>query len=433
MHEALMILSNNQSQKVTADRVQHQDFKRIFQCPECYATLTFRRSYTRNGHYVPAAFVHPRDGKPCKERVEYNFSSTQQFSPFELIKRGQNTKKLEKAFLRCVKYFMIGTQYSNNIPSRLNINELHTLLSKRYYFTIGDLLLFDAPSTEEWIITDSNFRKKIEYNQVNENIHKNHQLLIEAATKTISSKKLDIYFIQEIDKMKQFILADPQKLDFFANKKKLDWWKGFYEKVYNKNIDSLSVESLLDEHIFHVKGLIGYLRQGTSLDTKKKFFEMIIFGGLDFPVPRDIVWTQGQRDNYERRVWGNLFCQEVNELAQKAGIDEKVRILEYPDYILAQARQKASSSYPGVLLEHQNDIAQKREEAIKFLSLMSEEFLQDILNGRKLSGAISDFDSGKKTLGSQFINFFVSRQISLMRKYDWSVLPLFYEDTHFSF
>lgn len=160
---------------------------------------------------------------------------------------------------------------------------------------------------------------------------------------------------------------------------------------------------------------------------------MIIFGGLDFPVPRDIVWTQGQRDNYERRVWGDLFRQEVNELTQKAGIDEKVRILEYPDYILAQARQKASSSYPGVLLEHQNDIAQEREEAIKFLSLISEEFLQDILDGRKLSGAISDFDSGKKTLGSQFINFFVSRQISLMKKYDWSVLPLFYEDTHFSF
>lgn len=60
--------------------------------------------------------------------------------------------------------------------------------------------------------------------------------------------------------MKQLILADPQKLDFFANKKKPDWWKGFYEKVYNKNIDSLSIESLLDEHIFHVNGLIRYLR-----------------------------------------------------------------------------------------------------------------------------------------------------------------------------
>lgn len=380
MHEALMVLSNNQFQKVTADRVQHQDFKRIFQCPECHATLTFRRSYTRNGHHVPAAFVHPRDGKPCEKRVEYNFSSTKQLSPFELIKRGQNSKKLERSFLRCLKYFVIRTQrFSANIPAMMN--GAYTAAMTGRYLSLTDIIIFDDPFTEDWIKTDSSLRKKIEYNKGYGAIHKNPELLIEAVARALSSKKLDVYFNQEIDKVKESILSDPQKMNFFMNKKKSDWWKGFYGKIYAKNIDSLSFENLLDEHISHLKGLTRYLRQGISLEAKKKFFEILILGGLDFPVTRDIAWTQEQSNSYENR----------------------------------------------------SSIFKEREEMIESFSLMSEDFLEDILANRNLNSAISDFDNGKRTVGGRFIRFFVSRQISLMKRYDWSVLPLFYENTHFSF
>lgn len=437
MHEALMILSNNQSQKVTADRVQHQDFKRIFQCPTCHAALTLRKSYTRDSNYVPATFVHPRDGAPCKERIEYNFSSTNEILPFELIRRGQNTKKLETAFLRCLKYFAIGTQYSNNIPSMLDIGRTYAAVMGKYYFSIADLMIFDSPFTEEWIITGSNFRKKIEYNQGNGEIHKNSKLLIEAVTTALSSRKLDIFFNQEINKVREFILSDSKKMNFFMHKKESDWWRSFYERVYSKNIDSLSLGNLLDEHIDHLKGLTRYLRQGVSSEAKKKFFEILILGGLDFPVPRDVVWTQVQKDDYERRIWGSLFTQAVDELIRVSGLEKKPGAFVYPDYILAQARHKARSSYEcafeSVLSEHKSVISKERKKTMESFSLMSENFLEDILAHRNLSSAISDFDSGRKTVGGRFIKFFVSKQISLMKRYDWSVFPLFYEDIRFPY
>lgn len=379
MHEALMILSNNQFRIITADHAQHQDFKRILQCPVCHATLTLRKSHTRNGNHVPAKFVHPKNGKPCKERVEYSFSSTKKLPPFELIKRGQNSKKLERSFLRCLKYFVIGTHLSTNVPAMMN--GAYTAAMTGRYFSLTDIIIFDDPFTEDWVKTDSNLRKKIEYNKSYGAVHKNPDLLIEAVARALSSKKLDVYFNQEIDKVKETILSDPQKMNFFINKKKSDWWKGLYGKIYAKNIDSLSIENLLDEHIYHLKGLTRYLRQGASLETKNKFFEILILGGLDFSVTRDAVWTQKQSNSYENR----------------------------------------------------SSIFKEREEMIESFSLMSEDFLEDILAGRNLSSAISDFDNGKRTVGGRFIRFFVSRQISLMKRYDWSVLPLFYEDTQFSF
>jgi len=438
MHEALMVLSNNQFQKVTADRVQHQDFKRIFQCPECHATLTFRRSYTRNGHHVPAAFVHPRDGKPCEERVEYNFSSTKQLSPFELINRGQNTQKLEKAFLRCQKYFAIGTQKSSKIPSMLD-GWYNTAAGKSsrgdYRCGIFDLTIFDDPFTEDWIITDSNLKKKIEYNKINGAIHDNPDFLIEAVSKVFSSRRLDIHFNQEVHKVKNSILSDPQRFNFFEKKRESDWWKEFYENIYGKTLDSLSVEDLVDEHIAHLNGLLRYLRQGISLEAKKKFFEVLILGSLDFPVTRDIVWTQEQRNSYESSVLVGLCIQEADDLAKKNGIDKKAIFLDYPIHIIAEARRNARLNYErifeSILLEHRSSVLKKREGMIESFSLMSKDFLESIMTDQHLKDAISDFDRGKRSLGSRFIRFFVSRQVSFMKRYDWSILPLFYEDIRF--
>ena len=261
------------------------------------------------------------------------------------------------------------------------MNIAYTAAMTGRYFSLTDIIIFDDPFPEDWIKTDSNLRKKIEYNKGYGAIHKNPELLIEAVARALSSKKLDVYFSQEIDRIKESILSDPQKMNFFVNKKKSDWWKGFYEKIYTKKIDYLSFEDLLDEHIYHLKGLTRYLRQGTSLEAKKKFFEILILGGLDFPVTGDVAWTQEQNNSYENR----------------------------------------------------SSISKVREEMIESFSLMSEDFLEDILADRSLNSAISDFDKGKRTVGGRFIRFFVSRQVSLMKRYDWSVLPLFYENTHFCF
>lgn len=434
MYEALMIISNKESQRVTASQVEHDDFKRIFQCPVCHATLTLRKGYTRNGHIVPASFVHPRHGPPCKERVEFDFVSRKESKPFDLIKRGQNSKKLERSFLRCLKYFAIGTLSSTKIPPMLST---YTIFRDYSCLRPDDLSIFDRPFTESWIQTDHNLRKKIEYNQGNGVIHNDPELLITAATIALSSRKLDSYFNQETKRVKEFILSDSQKMNFFVQKKDSDWWRKFYERVYSKNIDLLSPEDLLNEHIDHLNGLLRYIRRGISLDGRKIFFEMLIFGSTDFPVSIDIVCTQEQKSDYESRIKNHAFYREADKLLHEAGLEKLNKSSfvgsssDYPEDIRREAWLKACSDYENTFLEHTSSIEIKREKSIEFFSVFSEELLNCLLNQKNLNDAISEFYGEEVSPNSKFIEFLASAQISLIKKYDWSILPLFYEDIYF--
>lgn len=429
MYEALMIISNNESQRVTADQVGHDDFKRVFQCPVCHATLTLRKGYTRNGYIVPASFVHPRHGTPCKERVEFNFVSGKESTPFGLIKRGQNSKKLERSFLRCLKYFAIGTLSSTKIPPMLSIYAI-----SRNYSCLrpDDLSIFDYPFTECWIQTNHNLRKKIEYNQGSGVIHNDPELLITAVTTALSSRKLDSYFNQEAKQVKEFILSDSQKMNFFMQKKDSDWWRKFYEKVYSKNIDILSPEDLLNEYIDHLNGLLRYIRRGISPDGQKKFFELLIFGSANFPVSMDIVCTQEQKSDYESRIKNHTFRREADKLSHEAGLEEFVGSLSnYSKDIRREAWLKVCSDYENTFLEHTRSVEIKREKSIEFFSVFSEELLNRLLSQENLNDAISEFYGEKVSPSSKFIGFLASAQIALIKRYDWSVLPLFYEDIYF--
>ncbi|MFG6096037.1 hypothetical protein SPB21_12330 [Leptothoe sp. ISB3NOV94-8A] len=434
MYEALMIISNNEYQRVTADQVEHHDFKRVFQCPECHVTLTLREGHTRNGYNVPASFVHPRHGSPCKERVEFDFVTRKESTPFDLIKRGQNSKKLERSFIRCLKYFAIGTLSSTKIPPMLST---YTIFRDYSCLRPNDLSIFEHPFTENWIQTNHNLRKKIEYNQGSGVIHNNPELLIAAATRILSSRKLDSYFNQEAKRVKESILSDSQTMNFFVQKKESDWWRKLYERVYSKNIDVLSPEDLLNEHIDHLNGLLRYIRRGISPDGQKKVFELLIFGSFDLPVSIDIVCTQEQKSDYESRIKTHAFYREADKLLHEAGLEKLNKSSfvgsssDYPKDIRREAWLKACSDYENTFLEHKSSVEIKREKSIEFLSVFSEELLNCLLGQKNLNHAISEFYSEEVSPNSRFIEFLASAQIYLMKKYDWSVLPLFYEDIYF--
>lgn len=248
--------------------------------------------------------------------------------PFALIEQRQNTKKLESSFLRCLKYFAIGSGLSNQIPSALNNNYsgiLRRIINDKRHDTITPCelsILDDRPFTENWIITDSNLKKKIEYNRSDEAIQKDAEILIIATAEIISSRKLDRYFDGEVRKIEESILADSKKMNFFAKKKESDWWRDFYQEVYSKNIDCLTPEDFLDEYISHLRGLLRYLCKGISADGKKRFSELLLFGGINLPVFREIVYTQEQAKNYEKSI-KNYSSDKEENLIQRKHILEK--------------------------------------------------------------------------------------------------------------
>lgn len=240
MYKAYLVISQTERKLTKADDVDYLDYSKIFQCPECSSTLTLRQQHWRSGHEIRATFVHPEGKlKECSKRVSFDISSSNR-NVLDLIEKGQSSKKLEKAFVRCLKSFLI--------------KEKPSILEK--YFS-GSALTFNA---------DKYLKQQISYNEMSGVILPNPEKFIAAAAVILKSRKSQKFIEQELEQFCDHLLSDKKAKkarEYFADK--------------NEG-NNLTVEVAIRGHCRILEGVIKFLCQGASDDFRKQFLSIIIWG-----------------------------------------------------------------------------------------------------------------------------------------------------------
>lgn len=428
-----MIIGNLET-LVSAGEVEHKDFKRIFQCPICHSTLTSRQGYIRNGSSMPPTFVHPDNGISCTARNSYEFTSTSRQNALALINQGQSNKKLERAFLNCIEYLTVESGATPRVPSMLWSDK--TYLFERLPHP-RDLRIQSEPWTESYVEKRSHLKKKIEYNKISISDFLDPDILIESAIKVIKSPNLSWYVDQKVKEFGEEILVDRNVMDGFLKKKDNSHWQSYYSRLYSKDIGNFSVKYLIEEHISHIRGILRYINRSLSKENSQSLIESLLFGSLALPVMVDDLLASQELTKYKNSRKNQLFLREAHNLQEAEGMELPTKSpvvfrTDFPDYIQSKAWQLAQLELENILEELADRIAKRRQVRLEFLRKLPEDLFEKILeNPLFVDKVFIDLYNSKETSAVQFIRFISDELISLIKRYDWSILPLFYKDILF--
>lgn len=254
MKTAYLVLSDSDKKLVSAEEVSHEQYSQIFQCPCCCATLTFRQGYYRQGRQVDATFVHPEGNiSDCPMRVDFS-SSTHDKSALDLINRGQNSKKLEKAFLDC---------FNTYIDCPLNrITEDFSGFNGRYVF-IGGPMFHDA----RWEL-----RKQVQFNKIPGNTHEDPDLLMSALMLVLGASQSRLFIENKINELKEWLMDTDEVNNHFRIK----------IEAINLN---LTVKQCIDNHCYQLGKLHNYICNSISEAGRMKILDTVFFGDKKLPAP----------------------------------------------------------------------------------------------------------------------------------------------------
>lgn len=327
MKEANLVIGQAKT-LVCANEVDYVDFKRIFQCPECRDIVKLRSGYWRSSDraikntWVEPTFVHSK-GNPdeCGDRT----SSSACFDDvFTAIARGQNTKKLERAFLRC-----LNTSLKGEVGSRM----------------YGDRKL--SQEEKEWlstISTSSYIKRYKDYNGAPGIVHETPELLIDTFATILSTSK----FIHEV--------AD-----------RIQRWKprnasGSYPEYFIKKsiATNTTVSKLKDQNCIQLVGILDYICVSASEHLRREFSKSLIWVDYkNLPVPpHEVETTAGWQ--YRKRwmiplaprlsVEESYYANFKHTQYQQTEQDRRayvLRIEQFTPYILGVIKSR-SLSHSGV-------------------------------------------------------------------------------------
>lgn len=284
MKEAIIVIEDTQEALISANQVKHSDYSRIFLCPLCNAVLHLRSGHNRNGSWVEPTFVHPEgDISDCEKRVSFSTSSLTRTLD-EIISKGQSSKKLEQAFLKCSMYFELKI-----IPKVID----------SYYSGI----VFN------YLQKDMHLEKRISFNREKGRVVLNPKLLIESCSRVIRSKQANKFFLNELKKLELELLSNEKSLQFFSVK---------------HQIKSADASSFIKIHCKQIEKIIKYLTQDSNGELVKSYLEMIIFGHPDLFVPINNIWdskdfsfiSNSKKFNSIRES-SNISITEIEKIFQK--------------------------------------------------------------------------------------------------------------------
>ncbi|ELS31443.1 MULTISPECIES: hypothetical protein [Pseudanabaena] len=264
MKKAFLIIDNSHRVLIDAEDVKHSDFSKIFQCPECNATLHWRSGFTRNGSLVNPAFIHPNGNlDDCSLRVDFYINSKKELSILDNSSRGQKRKKLEASFLQCLHHYQ-----SNNISEIYSFEHyLYSLNLKNNYNLLAAIIFLNEESLHRQISVNSRINK----------VHPDPFLLIQAASKVIELSQSYRYIKSKIIDFEKQLLSQPCYMDYVI----------FKNEQTNKNI---SVQDLIKTHSQELEGIFKYI-QSSSYEMKRDFLAEIIWGDLQLPLNIDSIWN----------------------------------------------------------------------------------------------------------------------------------------------
>lgn len=245
MKQAYLIINQNENKLVNADDVDHADYSRIFQCPQCSETLTLRAGHYKGEVWISPTFVHP-EGDPgdCKLRVTLSFQSRSYSDVLDILKKGQNRKSLEKAFMDFLR-------------TSLEVNRMsaHPIAFHIVYAEHNGL----------YVGTKDELKKYIQYNKQPGRVHGHPESFLNACVALLGSQYNQKYFLDAVSAFQVQLLDEQESQDD----------QNAFEKR-SSGRDS-STESQIKQHCRLLNGVLKFLCLGSSNDLRENFLDIAIF------------------------------------------------------------------------------------------------------------------------------------------------------------
>ena len=264
MKKAFLIIDDSHRTLTDAEDVKHSDFSKIFQCPECNATLHWRSGFTRNGNLVSPAFIHPNGNlDDCSLRVDFYINSKKELSILDNSSKGQKRKKLEVSFIQCLHHYQ-----------SKNISEIYSF---EYYLYTFNLKNKDNLLEPIMFLNEESLHRHIGFNARMNEVHPDPFLLIQAASKVFELSQSYGYIKNKIIDFEKYLLSHPSYMDHVI----------FKNEEINNNI---SVQTLVESHCQELGGVFKYVQSG-SYEMKRDFLAEIIWGDSQLPLNIDSIWN----------------------------------------------------------------------------------------------------------------------------------------------
>ena len=297
MKKAFLIIDDSHRTLTDAEDVKHSDFSKIFQCPECNATLHWRSGFTRNGNLVSPAFIHPNGNlDDCSLRVDFYINSKKELSILDNSSKGQKRKKLEVSFIECLHHYQ-----------SKSISEIYSF--EYYLYTFNSKSKDDLAATIMFLNEES-LHRQIGVNARINKVHPDPFLLIQSASKVLELSQSYGYIKSKIIDFEKQLLSQPSYMNHVVFKK---------EQTDETN-ENISVQTLIKSHCKELEGIFKYI-QSSSYEMKRDFLAEIIWGDSQLPLNINSIWNPIEISSIKESFGLNILEESQKiKLTRETGI-----------------------------------------------------------------------------------------------------------------
>jgi len=311
MQKAYLVIGNSGRQLIDAEEVNHSDFSKIFQCPECNATLHWRSSFVRDGYSVRPSFVHPKGNMDdCSLRVDFGINANADISSSGICQRGQARGKLEISFLKCLHYYQSKKIIDYEIVSTNSESQ-------------------NKVSAIQIFLKEESLRKQIDINSKVKIVHSDPFLLIQSASKVLESSHSYVYLENKILRFEQWLSNNAHSMSYVVLR----------EQEHNKNLSVTDlIENTLVKYLIkrHCKQLIGIIRyiQSSSDEMRRDFLAEVIWGDPKLPIPMKNIWS-----NNEAQFLEDWLGVKINDNSQEIKQQREPQVIKISRFSADTLRQ----------------------------------------------------------------------------------------------
>jgi hypothetical protein len=267
MKKAFLIIDDFHRTLTDAEDVKHSDFSKIFQCPECNATLHWRSGFTRNGNLVSPAFIHPNgNSDDCSLRVDFYINSKKELSILDNSSRGQKRKKLEASFIQCLHHYQ-----------SKSISEIYSFEHYLYFLNLRNN---DGLAEPIMFLNEESLHRQIGVNSRINKVYPDPFLLIQAASRVLELDQSYGYIKNKVMDFEKHLLSQPSYMDHVV----------FKNEQKNETNENISEQTLIKSHCQELEGIFKYI-QSSSYEMKRDFLEEVIWGDSQLPLNIDAIWN----------------------------------------------------------------------------------------------------------------------------------------------
>jgi hypothetical protein len=398
MKAAYLVIDSNTA-LVNARDVDHSCYSQIFQCPYCKEALHLRAGYERNSSWVDPTFVHPKgNAEDCEARAEQG--SQVSGDVFTVIQRGQNSKKLERAFSNCFQNYFRGWP-----GSRICCDKKYNIKIPRYDYIYRFRLVSD-----QYYLSKKYVEKFIEHNSKPGEVHESPELFIQVLSKIIRDKRGSRFIEHLISDFQPSLLSMQESSEYV---------------IKLTALDSVGVKEFMGGHYHQLSAILKYFRFGTSEKLRRDVLNLLVWANYkELPISPTKIETAS--DQKKRRMCMKHHVKQEHHLNHGKDFSSfysttnrsKSYYLLSPEEIVEQVLEKAL----------EENFEKARRSQIEKIQQFTPEFLTKMDQSTEvIAAAFLDFYKQEVSLGSIFIDFALRKLVSSAQAINWKRLPDLYQ------